>query len=224
MGLALAGIQVSFYEVFIAEHRWMLIVDGLWATVVITILSLLMGTLLGGLVYLLSLSKHRWMREVAKWWKVIVRGTPMLVLLLIFFYVILGGHHGIVAAVAAFSINFSNLAASLFQSSIDSVGRNQIEAGRALGFSNLQTMRYIVAPQAIRNALPAYKYQSVTLLKSTSIVGYVALLDLTQATELIRTSTGENLLSLLVVTVIYFLLAWLLNKLLDSILVQAYKI
>ncbi len=208
----------------IADDRWMLIADGLWATVVITLASLLLGTLLGGGVYAMTLSRRRWVRKVAGGYRFVVRGTPLLVLLLFFFYVVLAGGNGIVAAITAFGINFSNLACSLFESSVDAVGRGQIEAGRALGFTRMQNWRYIVAPQALKNALPAFKYQAVSMVKGTSIVGYVAITDLTMATEAIRTSTGQSVVPLLIVTVIYFVLAWLLCKLLDWIAVKTTRI
>ena len=194
-----------------------LILRGLGTTVAITLLSLFFGTLLGGGIYAMTLSRHRWVREVAKWWKVIVRGTPMLVLLLIIFTVLLGSRQGLLAAVLAFSINFSNFSASLFQSSIASVGAGQVEAGQALGLSRWQVFRCIVAPQAIANALPSFRYQAMTILKGTSIVGYVAVQDLTQATKIVAGGLGYNLLPLLMATGVYFLLAWLLNKLIDAV-------
>ena len=206
-----------FYEALIADQRWMLIVNGLWSTVVITILSLFIGTLLGGLIYLMTLSHSKGLRQFAATYRYIVRGTPLLVLLLFFFYVILSGGNGIVAAVAAFAVNFSNLACALIQSSLDSVGVDQMEAGRALGFSKMQCLHYIVAPQALKNALPAYKFQAVSMVKSTSIVGYVAILDLAGATEAIRNDAQISFVPLLLVTIIYFILAWLLCKGLDFV-------
>ena len=155
----------------------------------------------------------------------LLRGSLVsLVLLLFFFYVVLSGGNGIFAAVAAFSINFSNLACTLLQTSIDSVGRDQIEAGRALGFNKMQNIRYIVAPQALKNALPTFKYQAVAMVKSTSIVGYVAITDLTKATEAIRSASNLSFIPLLLVTAIYFILAWLLCKLLDYIAVKTTRI
>lgn len=208
------------YEILVTDNRWILIVNGLWVTVVITLLSLVLGTLLGGGIYAMTLSKRSWVRKTAQYYRLIVRGTPLLVLLLFFFYVVLSGGNGILAAVIAFGVNFSNLICSLFQSSIEAVGRDQIEAGRALGFTTMQNWRYIVLPQALKNALPAYKFQAVSMVKSTSIVGYVAITDLAKATEAIRFSTGRSFLPLLIITILYFILAWLLNKLLDHI---AYK-
>ncbi len=209
-----------FFETLIVDNRWMLIVKGLWATVIITLLSLALGTLLGGGIYMMTLSRRSWVRKTAQYYRLIVRGIPLLVLLLFFFYVVLSGGNGILAAVIAFGISFSNLTCTLFQSSIETVGKDQIEAGRALGFTNLQNWLYIVRPQALKNALPAYKYQAVSMVKSTSIVGYVAVTDLALATENIRSATGQSFLPLLLITILYFILAWLLTKLLDYI---AYK-
>ena len=118
-----------------ADNHWMLIINGLCATVVITLLSLALGTLLGGGIYAMTLSRRSWIRKV-------------------------------------------------------------------------------------KNALPAYKFQAVSMVKSTSIVGYVAIMDLAKVTEAIRFSTGQSFLPLLIITILYFILAWLLTKLLDYI---AYK-
>ena len=217
-------ITQSLYSIFVEDNRWLLLLQGLCATMVITLLSLAFGTLLGWCVYFATKNHRPWLRNVARWYRVVVRGTPVMVLLLLFYYVVLQGAGGICAAIIAFALNFSNFACGIIQSSSESVGRGQIEAGRALGLNRMQILHYIIAPQALRNAMPAYRFQAVTLVKSTSVVGYVAILDLTQATEAIRTSTGMSLLPLIVVTAIYFLLAWMLNKLLDTIVKSASQI
>ena len=197
-----------------------LILKGLLATVVISLLSLLIGTLVGCGLYALTLNRRRWLQNVSKWWKVVVRGTPLVVLLLIVFYLLLGGRCPILAASIALGLVFSNFVASILQSSIDAVGRGQLEAGLMLGFSRRQAMRHIVLPQALRIGMPAYKFQAVSIVKGTSIVGYVAIQDLTLAAQAIRSGTGNDLLPLLAATLIYFLLAWLLNKLLDFVLLK----
>lgn len=201
-----------------------LILKGLLATVVISLLSLLIGTLVGCGLYALTLNRRRWLQNVSKWWKVVVRGTPVMVLILIVFYLLFGGHCPILAASIAIGLIFANFVAGNLQSSIEAVGRGQMEAGKMLGFSKLQTMRYIVLPQALRIGMPTYKFQAVATVKGTSVVGYVAIQDLTLAAQAIRTSTGQDLLPLLVTTLIYFLLAWLLNKLLDYILFRISQI
>lgn len=85
-------------------------------------------------------------------------------------------------------------------------------------------MRYIVLPQALRIGMPAFKFQAVATMKGTSVVGYVAIQDLTLATQAIRNGVGQDLLPLLITTLIYFLLAWLLNKLLDYVLFRISQI
>ena len=203
----------------INECVW-LIVKGLAATIAISALALAIGTLVGWGVYRLSQSPRGWVRKTAQWWKVVVRGTPLVVLLLIVFYLLLGGRCPILAASIALGLVFSNFVASILQSSIDAVGRGQLEAGLMLGFSRRQAMRHIVLPQALRIGMPAYKFQAVSIVKGTSIVGYVAIQDLTLAAQAIRSGTGNDLLPLLAATLIYFLLAWLLNKLLDFVLLK----
>lgn len=201
-----------------------LIAKGLGATVLIALLSLIGGTLLGMGVYSMTQSRHSWVKKSALCYRFIVRGAPLMVLILLFYYIVLQGTGGIAAAVLAFSFNFSNFACSVLQSSISTVGRGQLDAAESLGLTKRQILRYIIAPQALVNALPAYKFQAVTLLKSTSIVGYVSILDLTQATEAIRHNTGQFLLPLLLITAIYMILAWLLCKLLDYIVKHTQKI
>ena len=201
-----------------------LILKGLLATVVISLLSLLIGTLVGCGLYALSLNRRRWLQNLSKWWKVVVRGTPLMVLILIVFYLLFGGHCPILAASIAIGLIFANFVAGNLQSSIDAVGRGQMEAGQMLGFSKWQTMRYIVLPQALRIGMPAFKFQAVATMKGTSVVGYVAIQDLTLATQAIRNGVGQDLLPLLITTLIYFLLAWLLNKLLDYILFRISQI
>lgn len=204
------------------EGCWPLLLMGVGYTIAITLLSLLFGTMLGILVYALGRSRHRWVREVVRWHKVIVRGTPLMVLLLFIFFVIFSGGNGFIAAVAAFAINFSNFACSVVQTSTEAVGRDQVDAARALGLTNMQTLRYVVAPQAMKVAMPPFKYNAVALLKGTAVVGYVALPDLTQAAQTI--GKDEMFVPLLTVTIVYFMLAWLLNMLLDYIVKKTNKI
>ena len=120
-------------------------------------------------------------------------------------------------AIVAFALNFAAGAGGVFRNALDSVPRGQTEAGLALGFTRLQTFFGIVLPQAVKLGLPMYKGQCVSLLKGTSIVGYIAVHDLTRASDLIRSRTFDAFLPLLVVTVVYFLLAALIGLILNLI-------
>ena len=141
----------------------------------------------------------------------------MLVLLLIFFYIVFAGSglDATVVAIVAFSMNFASGASSVFRAALDSVPRGQTEAALALGFTKPQTLLRVVFPQAIRSGMPLFKGQCISLLKGTSIVGYIAIQDLTRAGDIIRSRTFDALFPLLLVTVLYFVLAWLIGLILD---------
>lgn len=209
------GIQQNL----IVEDRWRFITDGLWETIKITLLSILLGSILGIGLCFMSGSRRKWIKQTASLYGAFMQRIPMLVLLLIMFYVVFGGA-GIGAsniAVIAFGLNFAASAGGVFRTALDSVPFGQTEAGLALGFTRFQTFANIVLPQAVKKGLPLYTGQCVALLKGTSIVGYIAIHDLTRASDLIRSRTFDALLPLLVVTILYFLLAWLIAWLLKLI-------
>ena len=194
-----------------------ILIPGLTQTIPLTIVSFTFAMVIATFTAMVQFANVPVLRKAARVYIWIMRGTPVLILLLVVFYVVLGGHNGILAAVLAFALNFSTLAYALILSSFDTVGRGQMEAGRALGLTPMQNLRYVVLPQALHNALPAFKFQAAGLAKSTSVVGYVAIQDITKAAEAIRTDSGQSLIPLLIVTVIYFILTWALNKGLDQI-------
>ena len=141
----------------------------------------------------------------------------MLVLLMILFYVVFA-HAGLpatVVAIIAFGMNSSAYISEIYRSGIQSVDAGQREAGLAMGFSPVQTFFYFVAPQAMLKALPVFKNEAVSLLKGTSVVGYISVIDLTKASDLIRSASFEALLPLLVISAVYFLLAWLFTTVID---------
>ncbi len=210
-------IKDSFHQNLIVEGRWKYILKGLWMTLRITLLSILLGSLLGALLCAMTLSRRKWMQRTASAYKFLMNGIPMLVLLLIMFYVVLSGTGMSPAGIAiiAFALNFAAGASGVFATGIRSVPRGQTEAGLALGFTKAGTFNQIVLPQAIRKALPLYKGNCISLLKGTSIVGYISIHDLTRASDMIRNRTFDAFLPLIVVTVIYFLLAWAIGILLD---------
>jgi len=219
------GVQAGFWERMrqtvhnnlIVEARWRYIVEGLWETVKISLLSILLGSLLGAGVCWMRMSRRHWVSQTAKVYISLMRGIPMLVFLMIMFYVVLAGTglSATMVAVVAFALNFAAYVSEMFRTAIDSVGKGQTEAGLAIGFTRWQTFFYIVAPQALRSVMPVYKGEAVSLVKNTSIVGYIAIQDLTRASDMIRNRTFDAFFPLLLVTVIYFVLAWLLGKLLD---------
>lgn len=207
----------GLYRTLIVENRWKYIVNGFRETVKITLWSILLGSILGcGLCAMLR-SRRKLPRKAAHLYCEVIEGIPVLVLLLIMFYVVLE-NTGIGAgwiAIIAFSLYFAAVSASIFSSSLKVVPDGQREAGLALGFTRFQTFFRIVFPQALRYGVPHFKAAGVSLLKETALVGFIAIQDLTRASDIIRTRTFDAFTPLIVVSVLYFLLAWLMGKLLD---------
>lgn len=209
------GIRSGLEKNLVKENRWKLITSGLWETLKITLLSILLGSILGIGVCAMARSRRKWLRKVAAVYNWFMAGIPMLVLLLILFYVVFAGSalNPTAVAVVAFALSFASGASGVYGTSLDAIPRGQTEAGLALGFTRLQTFTHIVLPQALKRGLPLYKGQCISILKGTSIVGYISIQDLTRAGDIIRGRTYDALLPLLIVTVIYFLLVWLLGAL-----------
>ena len=213
------SIIESFYNNLIAEDRYRMILDGLQVTLIITICAALLGTMLGGLVCWMRMNHRAWLRQIAKVYIDLMRGTPVLVLLMIMYYVVMApvDATGIVVAIVTFAMNTAAYISEMLRTAIQGIDRGQTEAGLALGFTQRQTFFRIVMPQVIKSVLPVYQGEVISLLKGTSIVGYIAVADMTRASDLIRSRTFDAFFPLIVTAIIYFLMAWLIGMLLQSL-------
>jgi polar amino acid transport system substrate-binding protein len=211
------GLTQSFYSNILQEHRYMLILDGLQVTLIISVFSLLFGTLLGAVICFLRMSSRKVFREGAKFYISLMRGIPVLVLLMLTYYVIFAKTNisPVLVAVIAFSVNFAAYVAEMYRSAIESIDKGQTEAGIAGGFTPAQTFFYIVMPQAMIRVLPVYKGELISLVKMTSIVGYVAVQDLTKASDIIRSRTFDAFFPLIMSAVLYFMISWGLLQVLE---------
>ncbi len=212
----------KLYSTFIEQPRYLWLLEGLYNTFLITILALLIGVALGTLVAVVKYfaEENRALRPleiVCDLYTTVIRGIPMTVLLLIFYYLILISADGITVAIIAFGINSGAYMAELIRSGINAVPSGQMEAGRSLGMSRLQTMYKIIFPQAIKNILPAIGNELIALLKETSVAGYVAVMDLTRAGNLIRDNTYDAFNPLLAVASVYLIIVILLTQLLKKL-------
>ena len=224
--IALIGsITESFTNNLIAEDRYRMILDGLQVTLLITLCAALLGTLLGGLVCWMRMNRRRWLQQVAKVYIELMRGTPVLVLLMLMYYVVMAplDATGIVVAIVTFAMNTAAYISEMLRTTIQGIDRGQTEAGLALGFTQRQTFFKIVLPQVVKAVMPVYQGEVVSLLKGTSIVGYIAVADMTRASDLIRSRTFDAFFPLIMTAIIYFLMAWLIGLLLQS-LVQRKRI
>lgn len=211
------SIATSIQSNLIQEKRYLLLWDGLKTTVIISILATVFGTLLGALICFMRMSKQLLLNLPAKVYIAILRGTPVLVVLMLIFYVVFASVNinPVLVAVIAFGMNFAAYVAEIFRSGIEGVDKGQTEAGIALGFTRIKTFVYIVLPQTIRRILPVYKGEFISLVKMTSIVGYIAVQDLTKASDIIRSRTFDAFFPLVMVAILYFLISWLLMQSLE---------
>ncbi len=212
----------KFYLNFIADNRWKYITNGLGTTFTVTIFAIILGVALGFIIALIrstadkSGSKNLVLRLLDWFCKVyltVIRGTPAMIQLLIMYYIVFASPNVSkqFVAILSFGINSAAYVAEIFRSGIMSIDEGQFEAGRSLGFSYGQTMWYIIAPQALKNVLPALANEFITLLKETSICGYIALTDITHGANTIRSQTYEPLLPLLAAAAIYLVIVSLLS-------------
>ena len=214
-----SNVAESFSNNLIVEDRYRMILDGLQVTLLITLFAAVLGTILGGLVCWMRMSRRRWLQQVARVYIDLMRGTPVLVLLMLMYYVVMApvDATGIVVAIVTFAMNTAAYISEMLRTTIQGIDRGQTEAGLALGFTQRQTFLKIVLPQVVRAVMPVYQGEIISLLKGTSIVGYIAVADMTRASDLIRSRTFDAFFPLIVTAIIYFVMAWLIGMLLQSL-------
>ena len=207
----------SFQSNIIQENRYLLILDGLKVTVMISVFSTLFGTLLGALVCFMRMSHSGVLSGIAKLYISILRGTPVLVFLMLMFYVVFASVdiNPVIVSVIAFGMNFAAYVAEIYRAGINSIDKGQSEAGIAMGFTRVNTFRFIILPQTVLRILPVYKGEFISLVKMTSVVGYIAVQDLTKASDIIRSRTFDAFFPLLMVAILYFFISWVLMLFLE---------
>lgn len=208
-----AGLKASFYRTFIHEERWKMVLDGLWITFYISVFSGIFGILLGFAICMVRRSKKAPLSVSSACFIRCVQGTPVLVLLMILYYIVFAhsGLSGEIVAIIAFSINFGVYASEIIRSGMDSVDVGQLEASAALGYNSRQTFAKILLPQAAQRFIPVLKGEFISMVKMTSIVGYIAVMDLTKVTDIIRSRTMEAFFPLIATAVLYFIIAYVLT-------------
>lgn len=220
----------KFMRCFVDNGYWKWLLEGLGKTLIITVFAVLIGfvfgvilatirssydkneeslKLRGGLGYTLLKITN----AICKAYITLIRGIPVVVQLMIWYFVILVTQkNGVIIAIVAFGFNSAAYVAEIFRGGIMSIDEGQFEAGRSLGFNYVQTMMHIVIPQTIKAVLPTLLNEIIALLKETSVAGYVGIMDLTKAGDLIRGRTFEAFMPLIAVALIYFATVLLLTK------------
>jgi amino ABC transporter, permease protein, 3-TM region, his/glu/gln/arg/opine family len=213
-------LKAQFILNFVVKDRWKLLINGLVITLEITALAVILGLVLGFSVAVIrnvydNTKRLKALNFICNIYLTVIRGTPVVVQLLIIYFVIFGSIRvdKTLAAVLAFGINSGAYQAEIFRSGINSIPKGQMEAGRSLGFSYVQTMISIIMPQAIKNVLPTLANEFIVLLKETSVAGYIALEDLTKAGDIIRSRTYTAMMPFLAVALIYLIMVMLFGYL-----------
>lgn len=212
----------KLYETFIETNYYTMMLDGLKNTLIITIGALVIGVVIGTLI---AAAKYfaedtpglKPLAILCDIYVTVIRGVPVVVLLLVFYFIILTSANGVLVAILTFGINSGAYMAELIRSGINAVDVGQAEAARSLGLSKLQTMRKVIFPQAIRYILPAIGNELIALLKETSVAGYVAVVDLTRAGNLVRNNTFDAVNPLLTVAATYLILTFGLTQILGRL-------
>ena len=209
------SLKDSLYKTFIRENRWELFVQGAFVTVLITITSILAGTILGFLVYMTCRKGSVIANRTTNFMLWLIHGMPTVLLLMILYYIVFGSSSlsGMWVSVVGFSLMFACSMIDMLRVGCNAIGRGQMEASTALGYNEHQSFFRIILPQAAQHFLPIYRNEVVTLIKETSVVGYIAVLDLTKISDLVRSRTYEAFFPLIVTAIMYFVISALLTRL-----------
>lgn len=219
-------LDTRFYEALITDDRWQYILSGLKITFIVTVISLLIGIVIGLVVAVIKVN-HDELRDeqinpvvnvllkignlLCDIYLGVIRGTPVMVQLLLIYFVFLTNYSKVSVACIAFGINSGAYVAEIFRGGIMSVDNGQMEAARSLGLPYSTSMTSVILPQALKNSLPALVNEMITLVKETSICGYIGLNELTRGGDIIRGLTFDALPPLLTVAAIYLVIVMIIT-------------
>lgn len=214
-----SNILSSAERTLIYEKRYIIFLNGLYQTLIISFSSIAIGSILGIFICYLRMNKNKYIYLFGKIIILLLQGLPITVLLLIFYYCIFGkvNIEPTLVAIISFSIYFSAYTAEIYRGALESINKTQIDSAYSLGFTKIQTLKYVIIPQMLSYIIPVFKNEGVSIIKLTSIVGFISICDLTRASEIVRNRTYEAFFPLLLTAFIYYLLCYLFSKLLDLI-------
>lgn len=213
------GLISSFEKTFIRDDRYLLFLKGLGNTLLVAIFATLLGVLIGSIVAIIKVYNKqtgslKFLSAIAEIYTTVIRGTPVVVQLLIMYNVIfVYSDNAVLVGILGFGINSGAYVAEIIRGGINAVDIGQTEAGRSLGLSSITTMKSIVLPQAVKNALPSIGNEFIALLKETSVIGFLGVIDLTKAAERVISRTMDVFFPYICIALIYLALVYGLNYL-----------
>ncbi len=210
------SLKTSFIKTFITENRWLLFLNGLGVTVLISVMAFILATFVGILLCRIEMSRFKVVRKIVEIYCKIVTRIPILVWLMILYYIVFGNVDisAVFISIIGFGLVSGANLSGVFKTGLESVDKGQIEAAAAIGFSQFATFRKIVLPQAASHIFDLYAGEFSTIIQSTSVVGYIAIMDLTKASDMVRSRTFEAFFPLIATAIIYFLIICLVLSLL----------
>lgn len=210
-------IKKAIYINLIYEDRHELILSGLKATLILTIVSFVAGTLLGMAFCAGKGSRNRVVRTVCRLFTQLMVKLPPLVLLMIFAYLIFVNSSltPVAIAVVTFTLKCASHLAEMFRTAVDSVSPGEVEAARTLGYSRRQAFFRVVFPQALHQVMPLYKTQFVLTMQDTSVVSLLAIEDMSRAVTVISSRTMDPVVALVITSIVYLLLGFIANRMLS---------
>lgn len=206
-------VAESFEKTFIKDDRWKMFLEGMGTTLLIVVCSLIFGSLLGLLLYLFCKSSGKTINRINKALSWFVTCTPTVLLLMILYYLVFtdwADIGGTWVAVVCFTLLFGYGVFEILEHSVEAVGRGQMEAARALGYSDGQAFFHIVLPQVLKVSFPQIKNEIIMIIKETAIVGFISVSDLTRVSDIIRSRTYDAFFPLITTAIIYYLITWLI--------------
>ncbi len=210
------NLKGSIRRTFITEDRYRMLLSGLGTTLALSLFAGVLGTLLGAVICFLRMRKNPFLSAFASLYIKIFRSLPVVVLLLVLNFIVFknSGLTAFQICVVTFSVEFSAYCAEIFRSGINAVPEGQKRAATALGFSRLQVFKNVTWPQALVHSLPVYSGQFIATVKMTAVAGYISVIDLTKASDIIRARTYEAFFPLFFTSLVYILLCFVLVTLL----------
>lgn len=216
-------ILEDFNKAILVDNRYKYILEGIKNTLLISLISVIIGVIIGMIIAIIKAyhketKKIKIISKICDLYVIIIRGTPVLLQLMIIYYVVFRNVRDInliLVASLAFGINSGAYVSEIIRAGIESVDKGQMEAGRSLGLNYFQTLKLVILPQAIKNILPAIGNEFITLIKETSVAGYIGVRDLTKASDIIASRTYNYFFSLIIAATIYLIIILILTIILN---------
>ena len=216
----MSNLQDILYKTFIYDDRYLFFLEGLKFTLIIAFFSILLGLFLGILTSIIrdyhrETKKLKILSKICDIYVYVIRGTPTILQLMILYYVVFKTStlSPIVVGTLAFGINSGAYVSEIFRAGFEGIDKGQREASKTLGLNYIKTMRHVIFPQALAKIFPALGNEVITLVKETSIAGYIGIVELIKEADIISSRTYDYFFPLVVSAIVYLFLTFILSKL-----------